>query len=410
MQSIAAVSPQILNIPSATSIPLQKNALPSTLFLDGLRGLAALYVLLRHVTWLYTPSSASPIWREIYRTLEHFFFYGHMAVIFFFVLSGFVIHLRYARQLHDHPDDAKLGWGSFVFRRARRLYPPLLAAVLITSIFDRASGALSLPNYYISRGEEFAFLRPAILFNHEPLTFLGNFAFLMQMHVPVWGSDSPLWSLAYEWWFYMLYPLLWQLTRRSIWLASGVVLVGLLITRLPGNWPLIQDGTYPFSGWNMFSLPRRILGALPAWWCGVLLADVYSGRIRISFKNLSWLTFALGAMFFRHLPEVHKALAAGIGFCGVISFGFYLQERNFPLAFFNKLKFLGDFSYTLYVTHLPVIIFLTPFWTLRVRGKFAGAAPLGLLVITIVPLIIAYLVHLVAEVPFTRSHKPKPMK
>ena len=388
---------------AAPDVPLLNSSQPSTRFLDGMRGIAALYVLLRHVTWVPVADTSGPTWRRILALLEHAFRYGHLAVIFFFVLSGFVIHLRFARQLQKSPATATFGWGEFVYRRIRRLYPPLLAAILITWLFDRAGTAMGFYQFYVGRGADFSALPDAMRYNHRVPTLFGNLTFLMQMHTQVWGTDNPLWSLAYEWWFYMLYPLLWRFSRRSIALATGFVLVAFLMTRLPGDWPGIQDAAYPFSGWGMLSLPRRVFGALPAWWCGVLLADVYAGRLRISFKSLAPLTLVLGAMFISGAPEVIKASLAGIGFCGAISLGFYLQQQGMKLSILNKLKGLGDFSYTLYVTHWPIVIFLTPWWARYAEGKFPGAAPIGLVFLALVPLGIAYVAHLFVEKPFTAS-------
>ena len=410
MRAIPAATPlQTTSHAASPEVPLLNVSQPSTLFLDGMRGLAALYVLLRHVTWVPAADTSGPAWRGILRMLEHAFRYGHLAVIFFFVLSGFVIHLRFAKQIQKSPATATFGWGEFVYRRIRRLYPPLLAAILITWLCDRAGTAMGFYHFYTGRGVDFSALPDAMRYNHRFPTLLGNLTFIMQMHAQVWGTDNPLWSLAYEWWFYMLYPLLWRLSRRSIALATGFVFIAFLLTRLPGAWPGIQDGTYPFSGWGMLSLPRRVFAALPAWWCGVLLADIYAGRLRISFKSLAPLTLALGAMFISGVPEAIKAALAGIGFCGAISLGFYLQQQGLKLTLLNKLKGLGDFSYTLYVTHWPLVIFLTPWWARHAEAKFPGSAPMGLVFLTVVPLVIAYVAHLFVEKPFTRSHKPKPL-
>src|SRR5436305_726448 len=72
------------------SDPAARRAGGSTRFLDGMRGLAAFYVLMRHVTWVPNSDDITPTWRTIHHALAHVFRYGHMAVIFFFVLSGFV--------------------------------------------------------------------------------------------------------------------------------------------------------------------------------------------------------------------------------------------------------------------------------------------------------------------------------
>ena len=396
-----------LSQPAPTELLRPRVATQSTLFLDGLRGLAAVYVLMRHVSWMPALPHSGPAWRHVRALLEEMFRYGHLGVVFFFVLSGFVIHLRYAKQLRQDARGASLGVGNFVFRRVRRLYPPLLAAIFFTWLFDWAGTTRGFDAYYNSMGQTFDFLPSAIRHNHTFSTLVGNLLFTMQMFVPAWGTDSPLWSLAYEWWFYMLYPLLWRLSRRSILLATGFVLLCFVATRHSGQWPQIQDKIYPFSGWNLLSLPRRVFAALPAWWCGVLLADVYAGRIRIQFKWLCPLILSIGVVFFHKAPEVIRTLGAAMGFCGVIAFGFYLQQKNVRLTLLNKLSILGDFSYTLYVTHWPIVVFLTALWATRVSGKFSLSAPVGFVAITLMPIGFAYLLHLLVEKPFSRQSKSK---
>src|SRR6516164_10849165 len=109
-------------------------------FLDGLRGLAAFYVMVGHARWLLWEgySDGYKLHPERYSTMGKIivhllsaFRWGHEAVIFFFVLSGFVIHLRYAAGLANGSRDRFDFWPYFV-RRARRLYPPLLAALAVT--------------------------------------------------------------------------------------------------------------------------------------------------------------------------------------------------------------------------------------------------------------------------------------
>src|SRR5207245_1676343 len=89
-------------------------------------------------------------------------------------------------------------------------------------------------------------------------------------------------------------------------------------------------------------------------------------------------------------------------------FGFHLQQRGFRLTPLNKLKWLGDFSYTLYVTHWPIVLFLVPVWAWWCDRRVPASGPLRMLFIMGVPMAIAWAVHLFAERPFTRGHAPKP--
>jgi len=92
----------------------------STRFLDGLRGLAALYVFVRHASVLLYSRPVHPAFLDRVVATGFFSFrFAIAAVYFFFVLSGFVIHLRYSQKLAADPRGATFGWPGFFWRRAR---------------------------------------------------------------------------------------------------------------------------------------------------------------------------------------------------------------------------------------------------------------------------------------------------
>jgi len=118
--------------------PLKKINPHDLLFLDGLRGLAALFVMIGHARLLVWEgfSEGYELHPESYnafnKMLVYFFSlfatkYGHQAVLFFFVLSGFVIHLKYAARLTADPNH-KFDHLNYFTRRIRRIYPPLIFA------------------------------------------------------------------------------------------------------------------------------------------------------------------------------------------------------------------------------------------------------------------------------------------
>ena len=86
--------------------------LVNTRFLDGLRGLAAIHVMIGHARvylhegyrrgFLLHPDAYSVLEKLLFYVISAFR-YGHAAVIFFFVLSGFVIHPRYAKAAVQEP-------------------------------------------------------------------------------------------------------------------------------------------------------------------------------------------------------------------------------------------------------------------------------------------------------------------
>ena len=198
------------------------NARKKLLFLDGLRGLAALYVLVGHARWLLwegfsTGYATHPDHYSLAGKLLVFglalFRWGHEAVLFFFVLSGFVIHLRYATGLKRDPA-YRFGFAGYLARRARRLYPPMLMALAITWTLDTLGARLQLPTFLHTSA--YPVINANIGSDHSLRVLLRNLVFIMN---PVFGSDGPLWSLNYEWYFYLLYPLVFLIERRSIRMA-----------------------------------------------------------------------------------------------------------------------------------------------------------------------------------------------
>src|SRR5262245_54424585 len=95
-------------------------------FLDGLRGLACLYVLLFHELTVKV-EGASELSRPM-RWLRAWFGQGHFSVVFFIVLSGFSLMLPVVR---SESRDLAGGFKGYMRRRARRILPPYYAAVVL---------------------------------------------------------------------------------------------------------------------------------------------------------------------------------------------------------------------------------------------------------------------------------------
>jgi peptidoglycan/LPS O-acetylase OafA/YrhL len=366
-------------------------------FLDGLRGLAALVVMVGHARWvLWEGFSAGyakhpgeySLGGKLLVYAFSFFRFGHEAVIFFFVLSGFVIHLRYARKLAQSPG-ANFDWGPFVWRRARRLYPPLLLAMALTLACDAAGAAAGFGFYRSDPAFPLTGALPAP--RHDALTALGNLLFVMDTYVPSWGSDQPLWSLKFEWWFYMIYPAFFLLARRSLAGATAAVAGLFALSFFPALWPLL--------------LLRQVFSAMICWWLGALLAEAYAGRLPRRFGGIALAALLLPALpFVSFGSETLRDLTWAIGFAGLIAAGFFLQARGVSLRAVAALKPLGDMSYTLYVTHLPLLLLLSGAAFASGGGalpRHFGFAAAGIALC----LALAYAGHFVVERPFV-GRKP----
>jgi peptidoglycan/LPS O-acetylase OafA/YrhL len=369
------------------------NTLP---FLDGLRGLAALYVVIFHARWLMWEGFTEGFSRHperyglparliAYASLV--FYYGHQAVIFFFVLSGFVIHLRYARALHADPD-ARFDLLPYLRRRVRRLYPVLIVTILLTFVLDSIGRAAGF-SVYESRTIY------TLINDVRPAFDLGRLLNVIALvpAAPEWGSNLPLWSLRYEWAFYLLYPFLWLVFRRSTPLATFILIIVSALSFVPGLW--YGEGL------------RRVAASMIIWWCGALLAEVYIGRIRLRLARVAPLALLLIVLpfsvepFFR-MDETLRDVLWGLAFMGVLAGLLALQRagRLFLPRLLERLRGLGAFSYTLYATHFP-ILFLIGGWLIARSGD--GVLPqtyewIG--IGTVICVVVAWALHFIVERPF----------
>lgn len=377
---------------------MTKNSLS---FLDGLRGLAALYVAMGHARWLLWEGGDN--YKQMAHTYSAFekmlaigmsvFKYGHEMVLFFFVLSGFVIHLRYSIQL-SKGEKAPFTFGSYFFKRLRRIMPPYLFAFALTFICD---SIVAYHQYSIyTHTTPLPLVNQNIVFEHSWVALIGNIFFLQDAYVPVFGSNGSIWSLKYEWYFYMLYPVLLFFNRKSPWFT----LVG-----LSGIFLLYLTGFH--TGFVLFD---QITACLLSWWIGGFAADIYTGRVKI--KRYFLYPFILIIPF---IPVVHVSPVSNLLRDQIVAFGFtgllvlLLDYRdNRFVSGFGKLKWLGDCSYTLYLIHAPLLILFNGI-LLRASGNVMPRSFIYAWLAVAVCVILAYGLHFIVEKPFVSASKKMPV-
>jgi peptidoglycan/LPS O-acetylase OafA/YrhL len=175
--------------------------------LDMLRGLCALGVVASHVRSLFLVPYGDIVRHgpgdTVSFTLSGL---GHECVIAFFALSGFLVGGSTLAALRAR----RFSWLDYGVARLSRLWTVLVPALLLTALLDFAGAALAPPGTYqgalahlVPSGP-----LPAEPADHSPATFIGNLLFLQTIVTPVFGSNRPLWSLAYEAWYYLAFPLL----------------------------------------------------------------------------------------------------------------------------------------------------------------------------------------------------------
>ena len=370
--------------------------------LDALRGLAALYVVVGHARYLLHEGFATgyrlhpgdySLWQKMAVHALTLFGWGHEAVILFFVLSGFAIHLRFAREQAELGSKAPFHPGTYFRRRIKRLYPPLLLALALTFGLDALGAHFRLP------------IHPMVgPVTHDAPTLLGNLAFAMdnwgQAPFACFGTDKPLWSLRYEAAFYLFYPLLWLLNRRSAWLAMAATLtMALLLAWMPAH------------GASSLDLLRKPLELLFVWWLGGFLAEVFTGRVRLPMKGLAVLALCLPFGLRRpgtevaFAPKPYDMWLLGLGFFGLMAACLAwhpILDRSRLTGFFAKL---GDCSYTLYVIHMPILVLLGGWLMSRTSDGEPPCSLLWVLPGVALCVTLAWLMHFIVETPFTGGGK-----
>jgi peptidoglycan/LPS O-acetylase OafA/YrhL len=330
--------------------------------LDGIRGLAALFVVVNHVflrAFPGYPVDHAPVWAA-------WFIYGRFAVVVFIVLSGFSLALAPAR--HGWRFD---GIAPFAGRRAQRILPPYWAALA----FSLAVAWLLVPQP--GHGVPDA---KSVLVN----------GLLVQNIVGAPSPNAAFWSLAVEAQLYVLFPLLLLMVRR--W--SAIVMVGTvtLVVALVGIF-----GPH-ISGLDTFVLQSPPdLAALFA--VGVLSAGIVcASRTRRSWP-WPWLALASAAPVIAtiawqgsvwtldHLFWVDLALGPAIA-CLLAGLATGRPARLLRLLDARPIRSLGLSSYSLYLTHAPIVVIV---YELIVAGRVRQGVPAFVVTLALaLPLTIAF--------------------
>ena len=319
--------------------------------LDALRGLLAVYVAIGHCRWLLWSGHANWLaaphqpWEAIPAYASAAFRYGREAVMVFFVLSGFFIHYQAAR-LDASPGSAS----AFYRRRWHRLAPPYYFALAVTLILDtigrtmwptlyQAQTGDALLDHTFSRGGySVASVAPALTL--LPTSLGRDF-----------GSNGPLWSLAYEAVYYAVYPLwLWLRQRSALAAFAGIPM-------LCAAAPLLPLGGFPVS----------VAMHYPVWLAGALIAERFAKAGTTSREVwVGGVMFVAGAALHilaagRPLPALLAALLFGCG--AVVLFA----AAAFPARIAGAAEYLGLRSYTIYIVHFPLLA-LASAWVIHSYG------------------------------------------
>lgn len=307
--------------------------------LDGLRGVAALTVVLFHLFEAHSTSHLDQI-------INH----GYLAVDFFFLLSGFVIGYAY--------DDRwqKMTFGSFFRRRLERLQPMVAMGMIIGAVCFYFQASPMWPLIGTTSWWKLLLVM-AIGFTMIPLP--------PSMDIRGWNETYPLngpgWSLFFEYVVNLLYGLFIRKFSKALLsalvLLAGASLIQYAVTSASGD---------VIGGWSLEPLQLRIgfTRVLYPFFGGLLLFRTAKlARIKNAFFWCSLLVLAvlavprIGGADHLWMNGLYDSLSIVLIFPLIIYLGASGELRSSREK--RVCQFLGGISYPLYITHYPLIYLYT---------------------------------------------------
>ncbi len=296
--------------------------------MDACRAIAATVVVLNHARDLLLQDYAGDL-----VSLPFYFLggLGHAGVIVFFVLSGFWI----TKAVDSRRDQSRF-WTTYLIDRASRLGIVLLPVLAIGGVLDRVGVQQGWPLYDGLIGAHS--LDGGTAERLSVPVLLANVTSFQGLALPTWGTNGPLWSLAYEWWFYIWFPALafsvWRRRPSPALLLLGVGLV----------YPELFVG---FLSWLAGSLLYAGVRHRHAWHA---LVERHSALSLIG--SISLLTVALIRQ---------RLVPGGVGDVGVaVAFALMLLALCLTdPAIWRVMRPVARYgaqsSYSLYAIHFPVL-------------------------------------------------------
>jgi peptidoglycan/LPS O-acetylase OafA/YrhL len=316
---------------------------------DGIRGLAAIWVVAYHAQLGFLPSlSTGPIGFLLGP--------GVLAIPIFLVVSGFCLTFPVVSK-----GRSRVHLKSYAIRRALRILPPYYIVMIGLAALQR------LPIVAEQTVRE--------------VTDLPDFAAHLFMVHNLWPEhmlriSGPFWSIALECQLYVLFPLLLVLVNRPRVLLTGALALAAtwwlaapqLIGTIPFDAPLgTVEGDTAFAYWNSLPsmLPLFVLGIVTAWRLArPVCAPRWSARLGVGLLMVALFVYELVDW-----PIASKLIAGG----GTALILLLPSGRVGRALTWQPLVRIGEASFTLYLIHQPL---MSPVWKLT-----AGRLPTPLLIL-----------------------------
>ena len=319
--------------------------------IDALRGAAALGVVFYHAVDQSDRVLPNNLFQHPIRLVQFTSSFGYIGVFLFFVISGFCIHLQWARSKAAgvEPD---IRFGAFWKRRIRRLYPPYIITLLLFLLLAASTVGINLTHFFVYD----VGMHLLMLHNLDPNT--------------CYTINGVFWTLAIEEQLYLAYFLLLFIRVRWGWRVTIAVC---LFARLA--WMGISHVVWLKTGVGI-PVPEAAASHWFTWALGALGVEVMFGLTTLRGWSrdlrLATVLIVVASALSTYLPYISKDTILhdfswflihplwGLGFFIVVNRTVlaeqsWLRQTALP-SIVSVFSTLGVFSYSIYLTHELVIM------------------------------------------------------
>ncbi|HEY2963315.1 MAG TPA: acyltransferase [Pyrinomonadaceae bacterium] len=315
--------------------------------LDALRGMAALAIVLFHATDQSLKVVPNNLLHYPVRLIQFAISQAYISVFLFFVISGFCIHLQWARARAAGEEKPRIPFGAFWKRRIRRLYPPYVIAFALYLLLTAATVGLDVTRFVVYD-----------IVMH--LLMLHN----LDAHTS-YSINGIFWTLAIEEQLYLAYFLLLFMRIRRGWAKTLAVC---LLARV--GWMILSHVVWLKTGFGL-PIPEAAASHWFTWALGAIGVEAVYGIIKLPRwtrdLRVATVVIVIASVISAYLPVISKDTLLhnaswflihplwGLGFFIVINRIVIAEQgwvREFRLpTLISVFATLGLFSYSIYLTH-----------------------------------------------------------
>lgn len=319
--------------------------------LDGLRGLAALSVVLWHWQHFYMIDGALPPTFDravlpLYSVLWPIYEGGDIAVDLFFAISGYVFFYVYLNRIEQRSVSA----GSFLLLRLSRLYPLYFATLIIVAVLQVIFLKLHGEYFVYPANDATRFIASVLMMQDWPV-FPHGYTF-----------NGPAWSISVEVTMYLLFFILCRCCALRYWWQSALAaFCGLLAFKIDhdvgrGIIGFFLGGTVYLLLSRLSSISRQLEGAIyvaTAVGWGIVVSEFeFSWLHHLALELLSLAPRIAQAWYTKHADEVF--LLVFLSTIGPLTIATLVIFERTSTVSFKHLAWVGEVSYSSYLLHFPV--------------------------------------------------------